>query len=83
MPVRRRRACRRSHPALAPYGAHRTKDGQVIFGLQNEREWVTFCAKVLGGPELADRSALLRQQSRGGEHRRGADRADRGFLRRQ
>jgi crotonobetainyl-CoA:carnitine CoA-transferase CaiB-like acyl-CoA transferase len=25
------------HPALAPYGAHRTKDGQVIFGLQNER----------------------------------------------
>jgi itaconate CoA-transferase len=42
-----------SHPALAPYGAHHTKDGQVIFGLQNEREWVTFCAKVLECPELA------------------------------
>ena len=42
-----------SHPALAPYGAHQTKDGQVIFGLQNEREWVTFCAKVLERPELA------------------------------
>ncbi len=42
-----------SHPALAPYGAHRTKDGQVIFGLQNEREWVAFCAKVLEQPELA------------------------------
>jgi itaconate CoA-transferase len=42
-----------SHPALAPYGAHRTKDGQVIFGLQNEREWVTFCAKVLDRPEVA------------------------------
>jgi itaconate CoA-transferase len=42
-----------SHPALAPYGAHRTKDGQVIFGLQNEREWVTFCAKVLDQPEVA------------------------------
>ncbi len=41
-----------SHPLLAPYGAHRTKDGQVIFGLQNEREWATFCAKVLERPEL-------------------------------
>ncbi len=42
-----------SHPALSPYGAHQTKDGQVIFGLQNEREWVTFCAKVMDRPELA------------------------------
>jgi len=42
-----------SHPALAPYGAHATKDGQVIFGLQNEREWVTFCEKVLGQPDVA------------------------------
>jgi crotonobetainyl-CoA:carnitine CoA-transferase CaiB-like acyl-CoA transferase len=42
-----------SHPALAPYGAHRTKDGQVIFGLQNEREWVTFCTRVLERAEIA------------------------------
>jgi itaconate CoA-transferase len=42
-----------SHPALAPYGAHHAKDGQVIFGLQNEREWVTFCAKVLERPDVA------------------------------
>lgn len=42
-----------SHPALTPYGAHQTKDGQVIFGIQNEREWVTFCAKVMDRPELA------------------------------
>jgi itaconate CoA-transferase len=41
-----------SHPALAPYGAHRTKDGQVIFGLQNEREWVIFCDKVLHRSEI-------------------------------
>ncbi len=40
-----------NHPALAPYGAHRAKDGQVIFGLQNEREWATFSAKVMGRPE--------------------------------
>ena len=41
-----------SHPALAPYGAHRTKDGEVIFGLQNEREWAVFCTKVLRRPEV-------------------------------
>ena len=41
-----------SHPLLAPYGAHRTQDGQVIFGLQNEREWATFCTKVLRKPEM-------------------------------
>ncbi len=42
-----------SHPALAPYGAHATQDGQVIFGLQNEREWVVFCTQVLGQPKVA------------------------------
>ena len=41
-----------SHPALAPYGAHRTMDGEVIFGLQNEREWKTFCARVLHQPHV-------------------------------
>jgi itaconate CoA-transferase len=41
-----------SHPAIAPYGAHRTQDGQVILGLQNEREWVVFCTKVLGRPDV-------------------------------
>jgi len=42
------------HPLLAPYGKHRTKDGEVIFGLQNEREWKVFCGKVLRRPEVAD-----------------------------
>ena len=42
-----------SHPALAPYGAHKTRDGQVIFGLQNEREWAVFCNKVLNMPAVA------------------------------
>ncbi len=41
-----------SHPAIAPYGAHRTRDGQVILGLQNEREWATFCDKVLRDPAI-------------------------------
>ena len=63
-----------SHPALAPYGAHQTKDGQVIFGLQNEREWVTFCTKVLERPETRHRSALPRQQRAA----RASARTDRG-----
>jgi itaconate CoA-transferase len=41
-----------SHPAIAPYGAHKTRDGQVILGLQNEREWATFCQQVLGSPSI-------------------------------
>ena len=41
-----------SHPAITPYGAHKTKDGQIILGLQNEREWATFCQKVLRRPDV-------------------------------
>jgi itaconate CoA-transferase len=43
-----------SHPSIAPYGPHRAGDGGlVLLGLQNEREWETFCAEVLGRTELA------------------------------
>jgi crotonobetainyl-CoA:carnitine CoA-transferase CaiB-like acyl-CoA transferase len=43
-----------THPTIAPYGPHRAGDGsEVIFGLQNEREWAAFCREVLGRPELA------------------------------
>ena len=41
------------HPAIVPYGSHKTKDGSIIFGIQNEREWVNFCTNVLGQPEVA------------------------------
>ncbi|WP_192179648.1 CaiB/BaiF CoA transferase family protein [Mesorhizobium amorphae] len=41
------------HPSLAPYGAYRCADGKdVIFSVQNDREWVNFCAKFLKQPEL-------------------------------
>jgi len=53
-----------SHPLLAPYGAHATKDGEVIFGLQNEREWATFCDKVLGRPELAQDARFMGNPAR-------------------
>jgi len=57
-----------SHPLLAPYGAHQTQDGQVIFGLQNEREWVTFCTKVLERPDLATDKRFCNNTARR-EHR--------------
>jgi itaconate CoA-transferase len=43
-----------SHPTIAPYGPHRAGDGgDVLFGIQNDREWARFCGEVLGSPELA------------------------------
>lgn len=42
------------HAAIAPYGPFEGGDGETVFlGLQNEREWVRFCAEVLERPELA------------------------------
>lgn len=42
-----------NHPSLAPYGAYRCADGKdIIFSVQNDREWVNFCAKFLGRSEI-------------------------------
>jgi len=42
------------HATIYPYGPFEAGDGKVIMmGLQNEREWVAFCDKVLGDPSLA------------------------------
>ena len=43
-----------SHATIYPYGPFPAGDGvTVMLGLQNEREWVLFCGKVLLQPELA------------------------------
>lgn len=43
-----------SHATIYPYGPFQTGDGRtVMLGLQNEREWVAFCEKVLCLPQLA------------------------------
>jgi itaconate CoA-transferase len=43
-----------SHATIYPYGPFPAGDGAtVMLGLQNEREWVLFCDKVLLRPELA------------------------------
>ena len=41
------------HATIAPYGPFTGVDQEVVFlGLQNEREWVRFCTKVLEQPDL-------------------------------
>jgi len=43
-----------SHATIYPYGPFPAGDGTtVMLGLQNEREWVSFCDKVLQRPEVA------------------------------
>lgn len=42
-----------SNANIAPCGAHATRDGEVIFSIQNEFEWVQFCKVVMAQPELA------------------------------
>jgi itaconate CoA-transferase len=42
-----------SHATIAPYGPYATSDGQVIFGIQTNREWEAFAVGVLLRPELA------------------------------
>jgi itaconate CoA-transferase len=40
------------HPSIAPYGAYRCADGEVVFAIQSDREWRAFCEGVLLQPSL-------------------------------
>ena len=43
-----------AHATIYPYGPFPAGDGKVVMlGLQNEREWVSFCGQVLLQPALA------------------------------
>jgi itaconate CoA-transferase len=43
-----------NHATIYPYGLFPTGDGKtILLGLQNEREWVSFCETVLQRPRLA------------------------------
>ncbi len=43
-----------NHASIAPYGPYATGDGRsILFAIQNQREWVSFCADVLERPEIA------------------------------
>lgn len=41
------------HASIAPYGPFGVADGTVFFGIQNDREWSTFCDVVLRAANLA------------------------------
>ena len=61
------------HAAIAPYGPFAGGDGEVVYlGVQNEREWLAFCAQVLRRPELAGDRRFVSNASRV-EHRDALD----------
>jgi crotonobetainyl-CoA:carnitine CoA-transferase CaiB-like acyl-CoA transferase len=48
-----------AHPSICPYGAFATQDGSlVLISIQNEREWVDFCARFLDEPDLPRREGF-------------------------
>ncbi|MET9685529.1 CaiB/BaiF CoA transferase family protein [Streptomyces coeruleorubidus] len=41
------------HATIAPYGTYEAADGkEVLFSIQNEREWAALCTEFLGRPDL-------------------------------
>ncbi|KAI1132966.1 CoA-transferase family III [Nemania abortiva] len=59
-----------SHASVYPYGPFETGGGgSVMFGVQNEREWVRLCAEVLELPKLATDPRFINNSLRS-EHRR-------------
>lgn len=54
-----------NHPSLAPYGGYRCADGKdIIFSVQNDREWVNFCTKFLKRSELIRQSGFADNMQR-------------------
>lgn len=58
-----------SHVSLAPYGVFTTRDSvPILISIQNDREWASWCRKVMKAPELAGdprfSTAMARLQNR-------------------
>lgn len=61
------------HAAIAPYGPYAGRDGEPVYlGIQNDREWVIFCQRVLERPALA-RDPRFESNPRRVEHREALD----------
>ena len=57
------------HASIAPYGPFECGDGErIFFGVQNEREWESFCETLLGRPGMAE-DELFDDNSRRVENR--------------
>lgn len=48
-----------AHATIYPYGPFPAQDGQVMLGIQNEREWQAFCQIVLEQPETANQPEFI------------------------
>ncbi len=54
-----------AHPSIAPYEAFASAEGdEVVLSIQNEREWVRFCADVLQEPEMAEDPRFCSNEAR-------------------
>jgi hypothetical protein len=53
-----------SHATIAPYGPFETSDGVVFLGIQNEREWLSFCETILGDGARATCAEYLNNSRR-------------------
>jgi formyl-CoA transferase len=53
------------HATIAPYGPFTSGDGTtILIAIQNEREWSSFCANVLGDPAVAVDPRFVRGSAR-------------------
>jgi formyl-CoA transferase len=52
------------HATIAPYGPYETADGTVLLAVQNDREWRSLCAVVLGDPAAADDPRFVTNSAR-------------------
>jgi itaconate CoA-transferase len=53
------------HPSITPYGAFTSRDGrEFVLSIQNEREWVSFCDRVLQQPALATNPSFVSNTER-------------------
>ncbi|MEO6826866.1 MAG: CaiB/BaiF CoA-transferase family protein [Microbacteriaceae bacterium] len=52
------------HASIAPYGPVDVLDGTVFLGIQNEREWASFCSSVLRKIELSTDERFLSNADR-------------------
>lgn len=54
-----------AHATIFPYGPFSTGDNkQVLFAVQNDREWTSFCDLVLERPELAQSEYFINNSNR-------------------
>jgi itaconate CoA-transferase len=52
------------HATIAPYGPYGTADGTVLLAVQNDREWRSLCAVLLGNPAVADEPRFVTNSAR-------------------